>query len=99
MFHWKKFSLSIEICTLTTKRGVAWSEKTIENIFNNYFINTTKSLNIPVWNSEKKINKKIKTKINKKKTKQKQNTDLDKIWHLIYIYQTFARQWERKSKG
>ena len=54
-FHYKqKF-------TLKTKRGVTSSETT--NISNNYFVNITKSLDIPEWNSEN----------------SRSNTDLDKI--------------------
>ena len=33
--------------TLKTKRGVTPSETTIANIFNNYYVNITKSLNTP----------------------------------------------------
>ena len=56
-FHYKqKF-------TLKTKRGVTSSETTIANIFNNYFVNITKSLNIPARNPENSRN----------------NTDLEKI--------------------
>ena len=33
--------------TLKTKRGVAPSETTTANIFNNYYVNITKSLNTP----------------------------------------------------
>ena len=35
-----------------TKRGVTSSETTIANIYNNYFVNITKLLNIPVRNPE-----------------------------------------------
>ena len=38
--------------TLKTKRGVTSNETTIANIFNNYFVNIAKSLNIPTWNPE-----------------------------------------------
>ena len=49
-FHYKqKF-------TLKTKKGVTSSETTIANIFNNYFVNITKSLNIPAWNPENSRN-------------------------------------------
>ena len=49
-FHYKqKF-------TLKTKRGVISSETTIANTFNNYFVNITKSLNIPVCNPESSRN-------------------------------------------
>ena len=49
--------------TLKTKRVVISNETTIANIFNNYFVNITKSLNIPAWNPENSRN----------------NTDLEKI--------------------
>ena len=49
--------------TLKTKRGITSSETIIANIFNDYFVNITKSLNIPAWNSENSRN----------------NTDLEKI--------------------
>ena len=42
--------------TLKTKRGVTSSETTIANVFNNYFVNITKSLNIPAWNPENSRN-------------------------------------------
>ena len=42
--------------TLKTKRVVTLSETTIANIFNNYFVNITKSLNIPAWNPENSQN-------------------------------------------
>ena len=42
--------------TLKTKRGVISSETTIANTFNNYFVNITKSLNIPVCNPESSRN-------------------------------------------
>ena len=45
-FHYK------QKCTLKTKRGVTSGETTIANIFNNHFVNITKSLNIPLWNPE-----------------------------------------------
>ena len=38
--------------TLKTKRGVTSSEAAIANIFNNYFGNITKLLNISAWNPE-----------------------------------------------
>ena len=50
-------------CILKTKRGVTSSETRISNIFNNYFQNITKSLNIPAWNPVNSRN----------------NTDLEKI--------------------
>ena len=49
-FHYKqKF-------TLKTKRGETSNKITIANIFNNYFLNSTKSLNIPAWNPENSRN-------------------------------------------
>ena len=55
-FHYKqKFT--------KTKRGVISSKTTIENIFNNYFLNIAKSLNAPAQNPENSRN----------------NTDLEKI--------------------
>ena len=44
-------------------KGVTSSKTTIANIFNNYFVIITKSLNIPAWNPENSRN----------------NTDLEKI--------------------
>ena len=45
-FHYKrKFTLKI-------KRGVTSSETTVANIFFNHFVNITKSLDFPAWNSE-----------------------------------------------
>ena len=49
--------------TLKTKRCVTSSETAIANIINNYFVNITKSLNIPAWNLENSPN----------------NTDLEKL--------------------
>ena len=60
-FHYK------QKCTLKTKRGVTSGETTIANIFNNHFVNITKSLNIPSWNPEN----------------PQKNTDLEKIWEKI----------------
>ena len=49
-FHYKqKF-------TLKTKRGVTSSEATIAYIFNNFFVDIRKSLNIPAWNPENSRN-------------------------------------------
>ena len=50
------FGNYIEKFTLTTKRGITSSETIIANIFNDYFVNITKSLNIPAWNSENSRN-------------------------------------------
>ena len=49
-FHYK------QKLTLKTKRGVKSSETIIANIFNNYFVNIAKSLNIPAWNPENSQN-------------------------------------------
>ena len=49
-FHYKqKF-------TRKTKRGVTSSEATIAYIFNNFFVDIRKSLNIPAWNPENSRN-------------------------------------------
>ena len=53
--------------TLETKRGVTSCETTIANIFNNYFVNITKSLHILAWNPESSRN----------------NTDLGKILEMF----------------
>ena len=50
------FGNYIQKFTLTTKRGITSSETIIANIFNDYFVNITKSLNIPAWNSENSRN-------------------------------------------
>ena len=53
--------------TLKTKRRVTSSETAITNIFNNYFVNITKSLNIPEQNAENYQN----------------NTDLEKTLEMF----------------
>ena len=59
--------------TLKTKRGVTLSETAIANIFNNYFVNATKSLNFLTWNPENSRN----------------NADLEKILETFESHSNF----------
>ena len=64
-----------------TKRGVTSSKATIADVFNNYFVNITKSLNIPAWNPENSRN----------------NTDLEKILEMFESHPTIRHIKEVKS--
>ena len=55
--------------SLLKLRGVTSGETTIANVFENYFVNISKSLNIFAWNPENSRN----------------NTDLEKISEIFQI--------------